>query len=575
MNIKLYKQIFSVLETKQKVRIAYFGIFVVLIMILETFSLGMFYPFLQSITNNSVNPKLNEFLFYFNSQINLDLSIELTALLIFTIAIILKNFFSYFFEFWQLTLLRDLRIDFKTKILKTHFQDDYEKISNIKTSVYIRDFNNTIEIFIKTLQNVMLLIVEFFVFIGLIGLLVFIQSIEIFYFVLLIGFIAIVFTFSVKTILKNYGAESMHLQERTMNKLLDILNSSKEIIMFKKSSIFTKQFKKIEFKTLNINRNVSMIQKFPKVFFEILVVVGFTIYIFIISFNNQEVGKLIPQLGIFFLATIRIMPAVSKIVLNFNKLKYAEIAASKIAEDIKNYNKIFLKSIILDEIKFNDTIEIKNLSFSYKTRDKQVLKNINLIIKKGDYIGIFGSSGGGKSTLVDILSGLLVPSEGEIIIDNKVVKELKSTLWLDKIGYLTQENNLLDESILTNITLEFDEEKINKNLLNDVCQKTGLVELIENLPEGVETKVGENGLALSGGEKQRIGIARLLYAKKEILIFDESTSNLDSLNKEKIISTINVLSSEKTILIISHDQEVINNCNKKFIIENKSLRQLK
>ena len=574
MNIKSYKQIFSVLETKQKVRIAYFGIFVVLIMMLETFSLGMFYPFLQSITNNSVDPKLNEFLFYFNSQINLDLSIELTALLIFTIAIILKNFFSYFFEFWQLTLLRDLRIDFKTKILKTHFQDDYEKISNIKTSVYIRDFNNTIEVFIKTLQNVMLLFVEFFVFIGLVGLLVFIQSTEIIYFVLLIGFIAIVFAFSVKNILKNYGAENMHLQERTINKLLDILNSSKEIIMFKKSSIFTKQFKKIEFKALNINRNVSMIQKFPKVFFEILVVVGFTIYIFIISFNNQEVGKLIPQLGIFFLATIRIMPAVSKIVLYSNKLKYAEIAASKIAEDIGIYNKIFSKKITLDEIEFNKSIEIKNISFNYKNRDKQILNEVNLTINKGDYIGIFGSSGGGKSTLIDILSGLLVPSKGEIKIDQMVVKNLKSTIWLDKIGYLTQENNLLDETILTNITLEFNEDRIDKKLFHDVCKKTGLIELIDNLPEGFYTKVGENGFAISGGEKQRIGIARLLYAKKEILIFDESTSNLDFSNKQKIMSTINDLSSEKTILIISHDQDVINHCNKKFIVENKSLKKI-
>ena len=142
------------------------------------------------------------------------------------------------------------------------------------------------------------------------------------------------------------------------------------------------------------------------------------------------------------------------------------------------------------------------------------------------------------------MSGLLVPSSGIIKIDDKIVSKLKSTLWLDKIGYLTQENNLLDESIVTNITLEFNENNIDKNLFKDVCQKAGLVELIDNLPEGYRTKVGENGFALSGGEKQRIGIARLLYARKEILIFDESTSNLDYQNKAKIISTIDGLSSE-------------------------------
>ena len=187
MHIKTYKNLFDVLEIKQKTRIGYFGIFVILIMTLETFSLGIFYPFLQSISSNLVNPRLTEYLLFFNNKVGLNLNIELTILLIFSVLIIFKNCIIYYFEFWQLTLLRDLRIDFKTKILKNHFQDDYEKISNIKTSVYIRDFNNTIEVFIKTLQNVMLLIVEVFVFFGLIGLLIFIQSIEIIYVVLIIG----------------------------------------------------------------------------------------------------------------------------------------------------------------------------------------------------------------------------------------------------------------------------------------------------------------------------------------------------------------------------------------------------
>ena len=293
------------------------------------------------------------------------------------------------------------------------------------------------------------------------------------------------------------------------------------------------------------------------------------------SFNNQDISELIPQLGIFFLATIRILPAISKITIYSNKLKYAQIAASKIAEDIKNYNIIFSKKQTLKKIDFNKSIEMENISFNYKNRDKKILNEINLSINKQDYIGIFGSSGGGKSTLIDILSGLLEPTGGEIRIDGKVISKLKSTLWLEKFGYLTQKNNLLDESILTNITLEFNEQNIDRNFFQDTCSKAGLVELIENLPESFNTKVGENGFALSGGEKQRIGIARLLYARKEILVFDESTSNLDLDNKTKIISTINNLSSEKTILIISHDQDIINNCNKKFVLENGTLSQIK
>ena len=571
MFLKTNLKLFSVLERKQKIRIGYFGFFLIVIMFLETFSFGMFYPFLQSITNNSINADFTSLLNYFKNTLNINLSIELTALLIFTSSIIIKNLFLFFFEFWSLTLLRDLRLDFKSKILKNHFQDDYEKISNIKTSVYIRDFNGTVDTFIRSLQSTMLLIIEFAVFLSLVGLLIFIQSKETIFFVLVLGFIGISFAFMVNNILRKYGAQNLYLQERSMNKLLDILNSTKEIIMLNKSTIFTKQFIKFQFKDLTIKRSVNLIQKFPKIFFEIVVVVGFTIYIFFLSLNGDDLNKIIPELGVFFLAIIRILPALSKIILHANKLKHAEVAAVKISDDIKNYNKFFSNKKSLSEIEFKDHLKLKKISFNYRNRDKKILEEVDFSINKNDYIGITGESGGGKSTLIDIISGLLIPNSGEIIIDGKETKNLQSTNWIDKIGYLTQKNNLLDESIFTNITLEFNKENIDKKLINQIFDKTGLRELINSLPEGIDTLIGENGFGLSGGERQRIGIARLLYAKKEILIFDESTSNLDHKNKEKFIKTINQLSKEKTIIIISHDESVIKNCKIKYIVKEKKL----
>ena len=176
MFLKVNIKLFSVLEPKQKIRIGYFGFFLIIIMFLETFSFGMFYPFLQSITSNSLNKDFSTFIDLFRNKLNINLSVELTALLIFTFSIIIKNFFLLFFEFWSMTLLRDLRINFKSKILKNHFHDDYEKISNIKTSVYMRDFNGTVDTFIRSLQSTMLLIIELGVFLGLVSLLIFIQS---------------------------------------------------------------------------------------------------------------------------------------------------------------------------------------------------------------------------------------------------------------------------------------------------------------------------------------------------------------------------------------------------------------
>ena len=163
------------------------------------------------------------------------------------------------------------------------------------------------------------------------------------------------------------------------------------------------------------------------------------------------------------------------------------------------------------------------------------------------------------------------PTKGKIFIDGKEINNLNQTLWIDKIGYLTQENNLLDETIKTNITFEYNDENINKDFFKKVCKDSGLEELINHLPQKENTEIGQKGHSLSGGERQRIGIARLLYAKKQILIFDESTSNLDDFNKEMFISTVKNLSNKKTILLISHDQSVIKNCIRIFNINNKTL----
>ena len=571
MGIKFISRLFEVLNTYQKLQIIIFGGFVLIIMFLETFSLGMFYPFLQSVTNSEIDSRVKEILMNINNYLNLSMNVQLVALSLFAFLIVIKNLFIFYFEYWQMNFIRDLKVNLKSKMLKKHFEDDYEKISNIKTSTYVRDFSSTIEAFLKVLQNGMRLMVEFFVFLGLLGLLLLIQSNETLYLMGSIGLVAFIFSLIVKNIIKNYGAKTMGLTNKTFGKLLDVLNSTKEIIMFKKSDIFIKQYKNLEFKNLNVIRNAGIIQKIPKFFFEILVVLSFTFYIFFANHSNQDINELIPQLGIFFLALIRILPAITKILFYSLKIKWGEVASLKIAEDIKTLNEILSKKTTLQEISFKNSLELKNISFKYKNRENEVLDNLNLTIKKVDYLGIVGVSGSGISTLVDIISGLLEPNKGEIVLDKKNVEKLKHTNWLDKIGYLPQENKLLDESILINITLEYDVNKINLELLKEVCQKTGLDNLINNLKQKYDTNVGENGFGLSGGEKQRVGIARLLYARKEILIFDESTSNLDEINKKRFIETVNELSSDNTIIIISHDEDVTKGCKKRYQIKDCKL----
>ena len=300
-------------------------------------------------------------------------------------------------------------------------------------------------------------------------------------------------------------------------------------------------------------------------------VFSFTIFIYFSKRNGLDLKTLVPQLGLIFFATIRLLPALTKALFYTQKLQASEAAALKISNDISFYNSLINTSNTnKTEINFDQKIELQNVFFKYKSRNNYALENVNLEISKNDFIGIYGKSGG-KSTLIDIISGFLSPTKGKIFIDGKEINNLNQTLWIDKIGYLTQENNLLDETIKTNITFEYNDENINKDFFKKVCKDSGLEELINHLPQKENTEIGQKGHSLSGGERQRIGIARLLYAKKQILIFDESTSNLDDFNKEMFISTVKNLSNKKTILLISHDQSVIKNCIRIFNINNKTL----
>ena len=235
MGIKFISKLFEVLETDQKLRIALFAGFVLIITFLETFSLGMFYPFLQSITNNEVNTRVSEILLKINDQFNFTINIELTALTLFAFLIVIKNLLLFYFEFWQLNLIRDFKISLKNKILKKHFEDDYENVSNIKTSTYVRDFSSTVDLFLKNLQSGMHLIIEFSVFLGLLGLLLLIQSSQTRYLISAVGLIAFVFSSFVKNRLRKMGAKVLSYNNKSLGKLLDILNSTKEILMFRKS----------------------------------------------------------------------------------------------------------------------------------------------------------------------------------------------------------------------------------------------------------------------------------------------------------------------------------------------------
>ena len=268
------------------------------------------------------------------------------------------------------------------------------------------------------------------------------------------------------------------------------------------------------------------------------------------------------------------IPSFNKIISCLNNMKYYSNSIDLLYEEFKNkdsYNR-FDKS--KTQIKLKSEINIENLEFRYENDRKQILKKINLKISKGDFIGIFGESGSGKSTLIDVLMGLFNPTSGSIKVDGvDINKNLRS--WQNIIGYVPQNIFLINDSVKKNIAFGIENHKISSINMLKAIKESQLLKFIDSLNHGIDSKVGERGAQISGGQLQRIGIARAIYKNPDLLIFDESTASLDSNTEEEVLKSINSLRGNKTIIMISHNLKNLKDCDYVYSLKNGVLKNEK
>ena len=286
--------------------------------------------------------------------------------------------------------------------------------------------------------------------------------------------------------------------------------------------------------------------------------------------HSIKLDAVISLILLYLVAALRIYPSLNNLIMIRLGLIQNRISIKKISDEILKSN-ISSEDIFdrIEKFDFNDQIEIKNLNYKYPNRSV-TLKNINLTIKKNDIIGIIGKTGSGKSTLVKILMGLIDPSEGQINIDGQEIKKEKYK-WQNTFAYVPQNFHILDNSILDNVIFGHQYNEINKNLLINALKFASLDNFVNELPEKINTQVGPNGKKLSGGQAQRLGIARAIYQNRDIMIFDESTNSLDHKTEKEILDKIYNLRGSKTVIIITHNKDLLVKCDKIYNIENGEL----
>ena len=563
------KKAWLLLNYKQKKYAIFIFILMFLAMILEALSVGIMLPLISIILKGNIDSSIFSFLFTFGKPtgenlIYIGLSITLLIFLIKNLALT--------FNLWQQNkFLRRLEFDLTNGLFKHYLRSDYIFFLQKNSAYLYRNLTGVISSFVDYINRHMTFLGEIIIFIAIVCVLFYVDF---------LGTTIIFFSVSVASLiiyiltigrLSSLGKER-NIIEGALNKhLLQGVASAKDVKILDREEDLIYQVDKNLFKKTRLTHIIQFINGLPRFAFEILIAFVFLVLVFVMLDAKKDTVDIIQYLGVFAIASFRIIPGASRILTSYQMIKFLEPSVKLLLQEFDSKDNSHMKKNYQPKdsskpLKFQREINLTNLSFSYPIRKEFSLSKISMTIKKGDFIGIIGETGSGKSTLVNLLIGLLKPSEGKVEVDEL---NINSNLleWYKKIGYVPQSVYLTDDSVRKNIAFGLRENNIDDALIRKAVEKASLNKFLNELPTGLETIVGEKGIRLSGGQQQRIGIARALYRDPEILILDEATSSLDQATEKKIMESIQFLKRKKTLIIITHRLVTVKNCDKIFFID--------
>jgi len=574
----LIYELWSHISKKRKKQLIHILITVVLASLSELISLGSVIPFLEVLTNPTrywSNPVLQSFIKLFRLS-TIDQLIFVTTI-IFCFAII----FSTTIRLYNLRLNCQISSQIASEISKESYRrtlyQSYEFHLLSNSSKSIAACTSQTKATYDFIGNVLNLIAYAFISLAIyLGLFIVNWKIALASSIIFIS----VYFFIGKLLQPKISANSKliaNLNDKQVKLMQEGLGAIREILLGSNQEFYINKYAKTDSILRLKTAQNSFIAAFPKYSFEALGMIIIAL-LGLINSNNSDAGSnFIVFLGVFALGSQRLLPSLQQVYGSWALMRSTASPTEKILEilrlEIPQENISCFK-----KYNFKKSISLQNISFSYDKNSKNVLENINLQIFKGEKIGFIGKTGGGKTTLIDIIIGLLKPVEGKIFIDGNDLynqslnKNLFLSNWRSSIAYVPQSIFLGDFSIRDNITFGFNSNYYDKNLLEESAKIAMVLPFSEKLPKSLETITGERGLRLSGGQRQRIGIARAIYKQSKVLVLDEATSALDQETEASIIENISKFDKGITILMIAHRISTLKNCDRVFEISEKNLK---
>lgn len=584
--VSLFSKLRYIFDRKQKGQLVILAVLILFGGIFETFSISMMIPVMAGIINQDKLQSAiedNKILRIIAESLNLGTGSELAAKLTVCLIVLflVKNAYQIFLIYRQNTFITRARNDMISRVMREFLNRPYEDYLGADIPTVFRITDSDIPRTFTLMLSLLSLSTELVVSMGL-GMVLIITD-PILTVICVFVFVALTLfnTKVLKPKLNKTGKENQETQSRIAKWRLQAIYGLKDVKVLNRQDFFIRNYYESGKVGADLARDYSVLNNMPRTLIETVFVAVVLLYVLFFKLNSNgvqnagDVDKLIIALG---LVATRLMPAVNRINTYIAEIAYNQYSLDFVYNNLTDSMKMDKAmraeraAIAGPELHLEKEIEIKDITFAYPDSETNIFSGASMVVPKGKSVGIIGPSGAGKSTVVDIILGLLHVQSGEILCDGSNIFSNYDS-WLAQIGYIPQSIYMVDESIRENIAFGIDADKIDEDRIWEVMEEAQLADFVKSLPEGLDTKIGDRGVRLSGGQRQRIGIARALYHNPEILVFDEATSALDNETEAAVMEAINSFHGKKTMIIIAHRLNTIENCDIIYEVKDEKITQ--
>ena len=557
-----YRLLLNLLSRHEKRKLVYVFALMFIGSILEALSLGMVVPVI-SLLSTPRSEIDNQFVKSVFDGVS-DNGFVFIVMTIMVIVFTLKTLFLVWKVWYQKGFSNGLAARISSDLYQSYLRQPYEYFLGRNSSTLIRNSTSGTTLLDGVIDPLLFLVSEGLVTISLFIFLIYLEP---------IGTLATLTIFAVgawsyrkptaRRIAK-WGESDNDYKAKLIQQVHQGFGGIKDVKMLRREKHFVDLFNDYLLKSSSISQKFSFVQSLPRYFLELLTILCFAVLVSSMIAFGSGLKSVIPVLGLFGVASFRILPATYQIINSIQSINKSKSLLSEISNDLSMSGESF-HLFDAEEIEF-EVLEIRNLKFAYVESQREALMDVSVLINRGEAVGLVGQSGSGKSTLVDVLLGFLAPQFGTVSV-NGVNITASLQRWRTKVGYVPQSIFLTDDTLRRNIAFGLADEHIDELAVLTALRSAQLEEFVYSLPEGLNTMVGERGVRLSGGQRQRIGIARALYNNPEVLVLDEATSSLDTETEHGVMQAVQALQGDKTVIIVAHRLSTVEYCDRLYRLD--------